>query len=141
MSEDTDRLREALTAALPFLEAAAEPDVIYGVPCGGDPRNFTPDPECSTEAERAAHAADCAAWERGEQTRIAPVHVPLDMERSLAGQLKGALSSQLRRDADGYVTGGHVTRSGYGLGTSVFVDEEAARALAMSAMMRPCSFL
>lgn len=29
----------------------------YGAFPGGDPRDFSPDPECSTEQERAAHAA------------------------------------------------------------------------------------
>ena len=37
----------------------------YG-PCFVDPRQFTPDPECSTEAERALHRADCERLARGE---------------------------------------------------------------------------
>lgn len=39
----------------------------YGNFHGGDPRNFHPDPECSTEAEREAHRKACEAWERGER--------------------------------------------------------------------------
>jgi hypothetical protein len=35
----------------------------YGNFLGGDPREFHPDPECSTEEERAAHAEACARWE------------------------------------------------------------------------------
>lgn len=38
----------------------------YGSFMGGDPRDFEPDPECSTEAERAAHRRACEAAERGE---------------------------------------------------------------------------
>ena len=38
----------------------------YGHFIGGDPRDFTPDPECSTPEERAAHKAACEAWGRGE---------------------------------------------------------------------------
>ncbi len=37
----------------------------YGV-CLGDPRDFTPDHECSTEAEREAHRVDCERADRGE---------------------------------------------------------------------------
>ncbi len=34
-------------------------DVSYGVFLGGDPRNFSPDPECSDEQERDAHRKAC----------------------------------------------------------------------------------
>lgn len=36
----------------------------YGFFPGGDPHQFSPDPECSTEAERAYHAAACEEWKR-----------------------------------------------------------------------------
>lgn len=42
----------------------------YGAFHGGDPRDFTPDPECSTDEERAAHKAACDAWNRGEEIEI-----------------------------------------------------------------------
>lgn len=42
----------------------------YGFFCGGDPRDFTPDGEASTEAERERHKQDCAAWDRGEQPNV-----------------------------------------------------------------------
>lgn len=41
-------------------------EVIYGVFHGGDPRNFSPDFECSSPEERAAHAAACKAADLGE---------------------------------------------------------------------------
>ena len=46
----------------------------YGAFCGGDPRLFFPDPECSTEHEREAHAKACAAWNAGDHVRIDPAH-------------------------------------------------------------------
>jgi hypothetical protein len=42
----------------------------YGFFCGGDPRDFCPDGECSTDAEREKHKADCAAWDRGENPNV-----------------------------------------------------------------------
>lgn len=91
-------LRDCLDVIAPLAE-----DSGYGFFPGGDPRRFTPDPECSTEAERAAHKAACAAWDRGETT---------------AGQ-----------EARPYWVGGedgkavaHVTPSGFGLGVYVHTD-------------------
>lgn len=46
----------------------------YGNFQGGDPRDFVPDPDCSTAAERAAHKAACEAWERGEQEPVEGSH-------------------------------------------------------------------
>jgi hypothetical protein len=43
---------------------------MYGFYNGGDPRRFTPDEECSTEAERALHRQHCEAWERGERPAV-----------------------------------------------------------------------
>jgi hypothetical protein len=34
-------------------------DINYGVFLGGDPRKFSPDPECSTEEERGRHRKAC----------------------------------------------------------------------------------
>jgi hypothetical protein len=42
----------------------------YGFFCGGDPRDFYPDQECSTDAEREKHKRDCEAWERGERPNV-----------------------------------------------------------------------
>jgi hypothetical protein len=46
----------------------------YGYFGGGDPRDFTPDPDCSTEAERAAHKAACDAWNRGAGAPVDGAH-------------------------------------------------------------------
>jgi hypothetical protein len=42
----------------------------YGVFHGGDPNNFTPDPERSTGAERETHRLACEAWNQGETPEI-----------------------------------------------------------------------
>jgi len=42
----------------------------YGVFHGGVPNNFTPDPECSTGAERETHRLACEAWNQGETPEI-----------------------------------------------------------------------
>lgn len=74
----------------------------YGSFLGGDPRNFHPDPECSTDEEREAHRQACAAWDRGERPEIQG-HIMI-------------------RDP---ITGGlvmHIARNSFGLGTTI--DEE-----------------
>lgn len=40
-------------------------DSVYGTCCVADPRDFDPDPECSTEEERARWKADCARVAKG----------------------------------------------------------------------------
>lgn len=57
----------ALVAAREYLRECANPHPTYGYYNGGDPRDFSPDPECCTETELAAHKAACEAWERGER--------------------------------------------------------------------------
>lgn len=55
----------------------------YGFFPGGDPRRFSPDPECSDDEEREAHRAACAAWDEAERAGLPPpesrgscVHMP-----------------------------------------------------------------
>lgn len=81
----------------------------YGAFHGGDPRRFTPDPECSTEAEREAHRRACAVWNAGAQMwPIPPDH-------------------EIVRSADGQVVM-HIARSRFGLGTYVVeVDDDCER--------------
>ena len=122
-------LRALLAECRPYVESQSDYGPSYGYFLGGDPRNFTVDPECSTDAEKAQHAADCAAWERGEETAPIVVHAEIDTTRSIARQIKGADAVVLERDAEGDVTGGHVTRAGYGLGTNAMVPEPVAIAL------------
>ncbi len=45
----------------------------YGAFPGGDPRRFSPDPECSTGAEREAHRVACARWDAGYRDEY-PTH-------------------------------------------------------------------
>lgn len=89
----------------------------YGAFPGGDPRGFTPDPDCSTEEERAAHARDCAAMEAGGQALMPPAHswehIPEMMTK------------------DGTKVGGgfgHVARAVYGLGTYTMRDPDLVEA-------------
>lgn len=42
----------------------------YGSFYCGDPRNFTPDEECSTEEERELHRQHCEAWAKGERPTV-----------------------------------------------------------------------
>lgn len=50
----------------------------YGYYPGGDPRNFSPDPESCTAAEVARWKAACAAWERGETPDPGGPHIPIE---------------------------------------------------------------
>lgn len=78
----------------------------YGSFPGGDPRDFEPDPECSTEAEQNLHAADCDRWERGEFV----LRKGSGLEWMPAGMYR-------HRDGSPSKEGwGFVERSSYGLG-------------------------
>ena len=70
MSAEIEKLRTALLVAQKYVNRAATPETSYGGFYGGDPRNFSPDPECSTETERAAHAAACAEWDGGNEIKV-----------------------------------------------------------------------
>ena len=75
----------------------------YGFFPGGDPRRFFPDPEASTDAERAKHKADCEAWDRGDMPNVND-------------------KAPHWTDKDGVVA--HVTPAGYGLGVYDEDDDE-----------------
>lgn len=96
--EEIDQLRAIADRVRAYAEQS-----YYGFFHGGDPRNFSPDPECSTAEELEQHKADCAAWEAGNNVER-HVHAPL-----LA--------------ADGKCIG-HTTTAHYGLGVNVFEDPE-----------------
>lgn len=81
----------------------------YGFFLGGDPRAFHCDPECSTDVERAAHAADCAAWEAG------------------TGTDRGAASTHTHSPDGALLT--VATRAVYGLGSYVLHDPAMAAAV------------
>jgi hypothetical protein len=74
----------------------------YGYFPGGDPRDFSPDPDASTEAERTAHKVACDAWDRGER----PV-TPGPHEHFQEGE-----------------TNGWITRSFFGLGVYNMEDPD-----------------
>jgi len=67
-SERYDEALDELRTLFGDMMREAE-DVGYGNFPGGDPRDFSPDPECSTGVEQANHKAACEAWDRGEQTQ------------------------------------------------------------------------
>lgn len=79
----------------------------YGSFPGGDPRDFTPDPESSTEQERRQHAEHCAAWAAGERPQVKAS----GLEYVEAGTYKN-------RDGTPNIGGpAFVERAAYGLGT------------------------
>lgn len=116
----------ALIAARDYLREAANPHPTYGYyPGGTDPRDFSPDVECCTEAELAAHKAACEAWERGERPDPGGPHRALG-----GGELPADAVSALKvLGEDGAVIGGHVTIAHYGIGTYSYRDEDAEDAL------------
>jgi hypothetical protein len=62
-----DEIELLLSFARDYIQFAEEmtgPN--YGPYIGGDPHNFSPDPQDSTEQEREAHRTACEAWDRGE---------------------------------------------------------------------------
>lgn len=79
----------------------------YGSFPGGDPRDFTPDPESSTEEERRLHAEHCAAWVNG--TRF-PVNIS-GLEYVAEGAYKNRDGTP---NSAGYA---FIERAAYGLGT------------------------
>lgn len=85
---------------------------VYGFFTGGDPRDFTPDPEGSTEEERAAHKAACEA-------RNADDTVPM---------LPGTEATTVAGDV--YT---HRCGAGFGLGVQIYRDPEMA---ALAAALR-----
>lgn len=99
-------------------DEAASP--VYGFFTGGDPRDFTPDPECSSDEERAAHKAACEA-------RNADDAVPF---------LPGTEATATTGDV--YT---HSTRAGFGLGTQIYRDPlmaALAAALRKATEASPC---
>ncbi len=98
--------RELLLAALPYVrKAAEEPESMYGAFHGGDPRDFTPDSDGTSDEELAAHRAACEAAEKDEKAReLADTHSWHALEGG------GAV---------------HIARSGFGLGVTVFRDRDA----------------
>ncbi len=72
---------------------------VYGAFHGGDPREFSPDPECSAEKERALHKEHCAAWDRGETTEV-PVSGWIDENTHVSRSAYGLGSYEVEWDED-----------------------------------------
>lgn len=92
--------------------------VMYGNFPGGDPNNFSPDPECSTEAEREAHKKACEAWNRGE---FPTIHTGGTPENMTADKLPEGFAAATI--VDGRVV--HYQVQPFGLGTYSETDPEA----------------
>lgn len=104
--EKVAAVKAAIERALPFVESAAQEDTVYGFFHGGDPRKFSPDPEASTEVEREAHKQACAAFDENKPLPGCCEHHFND---------KGELAMI-------------VTKAPFGLGVSVYQDEDAVEA-------------
>lgn len=101
------------------LEAACREEG-YGNFAGGDPREFRPDPDSSSEEERAAHAADCLAWQAWQDAGSvgAPPGHSVKFGRELSKLPGGEIAS--------------VSWAGYGHGSYYYLNPEvidAAEAL------------
>ncbi len=82
----------------------------YGAFPGGDPREFTPDEECSTPEEREAYRLACEAAARGE-SNPAPAHAWIGVDEARKALAAGGV--------DAATIGGsiaHVTYTRFGLG-------------------------
>lgn len=99
MSERTEEAISELRDLANEIRSMAT-DVSYGHFRGGDPRNFSPDPECSTKLERQAHQKACAEFESGKGKSLPGPHAPLP----------GGC--------------GYITLSGFGLGTNYLEDPQ-----------------
>lgn len=98
-----------LKRILPMVEAQTK-QIGYGFFPGGDPREFTPDEECSTPEEQAKWKADCEAYGKGEIG-------------------KQPSTGRGTHDEQGRLTS-HLLVGGYGLGTYTYEDPEGAALVA-----------
>jgi len=98
----SERYAEALSELRDLLYDVrrSSEDTGYGFFCGGDPNDFTPDPEASTDEERARHKEACASYDAGKGNPNPSPHCAL--------------------------MNGGVAPPGFGRGTYVMRDEQAA---------------
>lgn len=89
---------------------------MYGFYNGGDPRRFTPDEECSTEAERELHRKHCEAWEKGERPTVKVSGIEWTEAMTSTGR-----DGKPKTHPAGYKL---VDRSAYGLGTMMLTDNQ-----------------
>jgi len=87
----------------------------YGGFPGGDPREFSPDPECSTDAERAEHERACLLFADGGCSPLAGAHRITDVAEARAAVDEGrAMSAMIAGDV------ALVSYNGFGLGSYRF---------------------
>ena len=106
---NSERAEAFIRGIIPELEKMAEPQQVYGFFHGGDPRDFTPEPESSPD-EHAAHKAACEAF-----TADKPLPGCCEHVRGENGKTVMIL-----------------TRAPFGLGVNTYQDEDAVRFLAMA---------
>ena len=108
-------------------------DTSYGVAClVNDPRDWHPDPECTDEAEFAAHRDACRRAEAGETVEI-PRHrqevrdTPEELRALMQEPGVAAVTISGPNKAGKYVA--HVNVQTWGMGTSTMYDPPACEAL------------
>lgn len=115
---------EALDEVIALIESAMERQD-YGHPLLSDPRKFRPDPECSTDEERAAHAEACKAWDAGVTSDLPPSWSLHETRESAVAAANGASSALVSQRDDGkWIC--HAHRTPWGLGTTTYIDEDSA---------------
>ena len=107
-----------------FLRSCAEEQTVYGGFHSDDPRDFSPDPECSSPEERETHRLACERAERGEESGVLPQFV-IGEDAVAVFEAGEAVSATM---VGGAVVTAH--RQSFGLGTTTYRDEEAVEALA-----------
>lgn len=99
-------------------------ETMYGSAHVDDPRDFHPDPECSTPEERAAHAEACRRAEAGEEVTI-PRHryqAFASAEEANALMASDPTIAAITFAGPGKLS--HVNVQAWGLGTSTIKDKE-----------------
>jgi len=127
-------MKQQILDVVAFLRERGE-ETTYGYGDPAEPREFTPDPECSTEEERERHRLACEAWDRGEPLDVtgpfttwksreeAEAYVRSCMER-------GAAAATIRDPGPGEIMrwSVHCHVGGWGLGTYTIRDPELMHA-------------
>jgi hypothetical protein len=117
-------LEELLAKALPLVEMEAESET-YGGAHVEDPRDFKPDPECSTEAERATWQKAVDAAKAGQPFKMPKHRWESYVKREDADKAakkavaEGADTASVNLGKDGWFHV-HIADNGWGLGVSTW---------------------